>query len=191
MDYLLLTLSWALFYSLHSSFASSKLKRFFGGKIGKPIKWYRLIYSVGSSLFFLGIIFQSALIPNYQVFIKGSITEYLAYVFAGFGTIIMVKSSKQISLSRFLGVSAKSDQLDELVISGLYSKIRHPLYAGLMLIFIGYFLFSGTATAAVHLICLALYLPIGIYFEEKNLIALYGQSYKTYQEKVPPFFPWI
>jgi protein-S-isoprenylcysteine O-methyltransferase Ste14 len=191
MDYLLLALSWALFYTLHSSFAGSKLKRFFRGKIGMTINWYRLIYSIGSSLFFLGILFQSALIPTYQILTKGSITEYLAYVFAGFGTIIMVKSTKQISLSRFLGISSSSDQVDELVVSGLYSKIRHPLYAGLVLIFIGYFLFAGTAAAAVHLICLALYIPVGIYFEEKNLIALYGQSYREYQEKVPPFFPWI
>ena len=156
-----------------------------------PIKWYRLIYSIISSLFFLGILFQSALIPTYQILSKGSITEYLAYVFAGFGTIIMVKSTKQISLSRFLGIFSKLDQMDELVVSGLYSKIRHPLYAGLVLTFIGYFLFAGTAAAAVHLICLALYVPIGIYFEEKNLIAYYGQSYKEYREKVPPFFPWI
>jgi protein-S-isoprenylcysteine O-methyltransferase Ste14 len=191
MDYLLLALSWTLFYTLHSSFAGSKLKRFFGGKIGKTIKWYRLVYSIGSSLFFLGILLQSALIPTYQILTKGSITEYLAYVFAGFGTIIMVKSAKQISLSRFLGIWSESDQVEELVISGLYSKVRHPLYGGLLLIFIGYFLFAGTAAAAVHLICLALYIPIGIYFEEKNLIASHGQSYKTYQEKVPPFFPWI
>lgn len=191
MDYLFLALSWAAFYSLHSSFAGSKLKRFFGGKTGKPIKWYRLIYSIGSSIFFLGVLLQSALIPTYQLLGKSTITEYLAFVFAGFGTIIMVKSSKQISLSKFLGISSEKDQTEELVVSGLYSKVRHPLYAGLVLIFIGYFLFAGTAAGAVHLICLALYVPIGIYFEEKNLIALYGQAYQEYQEKVPPFFPWI
>jgi len=155
------------------------------------INWYALIYSLTSSLFFVGILFQSALIPTYQILTKGSITEYLAYVFAGFGTIIMVKSAKQISLSRLLGISSGSDQVDELVVSGLYSKIRHPLYAGFVLIFIGYFLFAGTAAAAVHLICLTIYIPIGIYFEEKNLVDLYGQSYIEYQEKVPAFFPWI
>lgn len=191
MDYLLLALSWTLFYTLHSCFAGSKLKRFFRGKIGMTIKWYRLIYSLGSILFFLGILLQSALIPTFQIFTKGSITEYLAYVFAGFGTIIMVKSVKQISLSRFLGFSSESVPGEELVVSGLYSKVRHPLYAGLVLIFVGYFLFAGTAAAALHLICLALYIPIGIYFEEKNLMASYGQTYRKYQEKVPPFFPWI
>ncbi|MFT4854871.1 MAG: protein-S-isoprenylcysteine O-methyltransferase Ste14 [Algoriphagus sp.] len=191
MDYLFLALSWALFYTLHSGFAGLKLKKIFRGKTGMTIKWYRLIYSIISSLFFLGILFQSALIPTCQILSKGSITEYLAYVFAGFGTIIMVKSTKQISLSRFLGIFSRLDQIDELVVSGLYSKIRHPLYAGLLLTFIGYFLFAGTAAAAVHLICLALYVPIRIYFEEESLVAYYGQFYKEYQEKVPPFFPWI
>jgi len=191
MDYLLLVVSWSLLYTLDFSLTGLKLKKFFRRKIGMTINWYALIYSLTSSLFFVGILFQSALIPTYQILTKGSITEYLAYVFAGFGTIIMVKSAKQISLSRLLGISSGSDQVDELVVSGLYSKIRHPLYAGFVLIFIGYFLFAGTAAAAVHLICLTIYIPIGIYFEEKNLVDLYGQSYIEYQEKVPAFFPWI
>lgn len=191
MDYLLLVVSWSLLYTLDFSLTGLKLKKIFRRKIGMTINWYALIYSLTSSLFFVGILFQSALIPTYQILTKGSITEYLAYVFAGFGTIIMVKSTKQISLSRLLGISSGSDQVDELVVSGLYSKIRHPLYAGFVLIFIGYFLFAGTAAAAVHLICLTIYIPIGIYFEEKNLVDLYGQSYIEYQEKVPAFFPWI
>jgi protein-S-isoprenylcysteine O-methyltransferase Ste14 len=116
---------------------------------------------------FLGILFQSALIPTYLILTKGIVTEYLAYVFAGFGTIIMVKSTKQISLSRLLGIYSGSDQVDELVVSGLYSKIRHPFYAGFVLIFIGYFLFTGTAAAVVHLICLAFYIRIGSYLKKR------------------------
>jgi protein-S-isoprenylcysteine O-methyltransferase Ste14 len=154
------------------------------------INWYELIYSLSSSLLLLGILFQSALIPTYLILTKGIVTEYLAYVFAGFGTIIMVKSTKQISLSRLLGIYSGSDQVDELVVSGLYSKIRHPFYSGFVLIFIGYFLFTGTAAAVVHLICLVFYIRIGSYFEEKNLVDLYGQSYIEYQEKVLAFFPW-
>jgi protein-S-isoprenylcysteine O-methyltransferase Ste14 len=190
MDYLLLVVSWVLLYTLHSNLASSKLKKKNRGKIGMTINWYELIYSLSSSLLLLGILFQSALIPTYLILTKGIVTEYLAYVFAGFGTIIMVKSTKQISLSRLLGIYSGSDQVDELVVSGLYSKIRHPFYSGFVLIFIGYFLFTGTAAAVVHLICLVFYIRIGSYFEEKNLVDLYGQSYIEYQEKVPAFFPW-
>jgi len=191
MHYLFLVLSWTLFYILHSSFAGAKLKRFFTAKIGLSLKSYRLFYSIGSSLFIFGILVQSMLIPSLPLFSKGPFTAYLAYVFAGFGTIILVKSMKQISISSFLGISSMTEKSDKLIITGMYSKIRHPLYAGLLLIFIGYLLYAGTLAAAVHLGCLMAYLPFGIYFEEKNLLAIYGQDYRNYQEKVPPILPWI
>ncbi len=191
MDYLLLALSWALFYSLHSIFAASKLKRFFRRKIRSGIKWYRLFYSIGSTAFILGILIQSILIPAFPLFAKGSITDYIAYVCAGFGTIIFVKSTKQISIKKFLGLTAESNAPEPLVTSGIYSKIRHPLYAGLFLIFTGYLFFAGTLAAVVHLGCLVCYLPIGIYFEEKNLRSIYGEAYQDYQSKVPPILPWI
>ena len=55
----------------------------------------------------------------------------------------------------------------------------------------GIFLVSGTMGSLIHLGCLILYLPLGIYFEEKNLISLYGERYREYKKEVPPFFPKI
>lgn len=191
MQYILLTLSWTVFYTLHSLLASSKLKRILRVKIGSAFKWYRLFYSAFSLVLITGIMFQSALIPKMILISKGTFTIYLGYLFAAFGTIILVKSAKKIALSNFIGFNASEQKPEKLVISGIYSKIRHPLYAGLILVFLGYFFFSGSVTAAVHLACLLVYLPFGIYFEEKNLIDLFGDQYKVYRVKVPAILPWI
>jgi len=192
MEYVLLALSWALFYTLHSFLASPKLKRILRGKIGSAFKWYKLFYTVLSIVLLVGILLQSALIPKITLIAKGSISEYLGYLFAGFGTIIAVKSSKKISVGNFFGLRPTVTLNHEnLVISGIYSKIRHPMYAGLILIVLGYFFFSGSLTAAIQLACLLVYLPIGIYFEEKNLIELFGEEYKTYKSQVPAILPWI
>lgn len=109
------------------------------------------------------------------------------------GVIILMRSAKQISLGSFLGLRAKTEKNaePELIISDIYSQIRHPLYFGLLAIFLGYFLVSGTVGALIHLGCLIVYLPIGIYFEEKNLIAEFGDQYRNYQKEVPAFFPKI
>jgi protein-S-isoprenylcysteine O-methyltransferase Ste14 len=191
MEYVLLTLSWALFYTLHSFLASPKLKRILRGNIGSAFKWYRLCYTVLSIVLLVGILLQSALIPKIILIAKGSLSEYLGYLFAGFGTMITVKSTKKVSLAKFLGFSPVTLNQESLVISGIYSKIRHPMYAGLILIMLGYFFFSGSLTAAIQLACLLVYLPIGIYFEEKNLIELFGEEYKTYKSQVPAILPWI
>tara|TARA_R110002020_G_scaffold266952_4_gene482012 strand:+ start:663 stop:1241 length:579 start_codon:yes stop_codon:yes gene_type:complete len=189
MYYVLLGLSWAVFYTLHSVLAASKIKIILEGKLGKAYKWYRFAYILISILLFLGIMVQALLIPKLVLIPKGNLTDYLGYMFAGFGTIIATKASKAFSLKTFLGgmPSAKKEEL--LVTSGLFSKVRHPLYGGLVLIFLGYFLFSGTLAAAVHLTCLLFYLPVGIYFEEKNLVEQFGEAYLKYRSVVPALLP--
>lgn len=189
MNYALLALSWIVFYTLHSVLAASKIKRILEGKLGNAHKWYRLGYTLVSSLLFLGIMVQALFIPKSILIPKGDLTDYLGYMFAGFGTIILTKSSNNYSLKRFLGFDPSAKEDETLVTTGLYSKIRHPLYAGLVLIFLGYFLFSGTVTAVVHLAFLVLYLPFGIYFEEKKLVAQFGKAYQKYKLAVPSIIP--
>lgn len=188
MNYVLLGLSWAVFYSLHSFLAATKIKRILEGKLGNAYKWYRLAYTLIFLFLFFGIMIQALLIPNTVLISKSTLTDYLGYMFAGFGTIIATKSSKKYSLKRFLGFTT-AQIVEPLITTGLYSKIRHPLYAGLLLIFLGYFLFAGTLSSAIHLGSLLLYLPFGIYFEEKNLVAQFGEAYQNYRSAVPALIP--
>ncbi|SFU08437.1 Protein-S-isoprenylcysteine O-methyltransferase Ste14 [Algoriphagus locisalis] len=189
MKYVLLALSWIIFYTLHTLLASSKLKRILEVKWGGGFKWYRLIYTTLSTLLFLGIIILALLVPKTSLFLKSGLTDYLGYMLAGFGTIIATKSSRNYSLKRFLGFSSAVNEEEQLVTTGLYAKVRHPLYSGLVLIFMGYFLFAGTISALIHLVCLLVYLPFGIYFEEKNLVEKFGEDYKNYREEVPALIP--
>ena len=189
MNYVLLGLSWAVFYSLHSFLAATKLKRILQGKLENAYKWYRLVYTLISIFLILGITIQALVIPKTILLSKSVFTDYLGYMLAGFGTIIVTKSSKNYSLKRFLGLAPSEVHEEALITTSLYSKIRHPLYAGLILIFLGYFLFAGTLSSAIHLGCLLLYLPVGIYFEEKNLVAQFGETYHKYKSATPPIIP--
>lgn len=190
MEYALLALSWAIFYSLHSFLAATKLKRILTRKLGKAFNWYRFFYSLFSTLFFIGILVQSLYIPYEVLMNQAAFTTYLGYLIASLGTIVVVKASKQISLSSFLGLKPSSEfSTEKLVVQGWYARVRHPLYAGLILIFGGYFLIAGSYSAAVHFGCLLIYLPFGIYFEEQNLISLYGDQYRDYRKKVPAIIP--
>lgn len=191
MGYILLIFSWSIFYTSHSFLASTKLKRILKDRGKGSLKWYRLFYTIFSTIFFLGIMIQSLLIPATKFMNPSDLLVYLGYMFATFGTIIMVKSTKQIHLKQFLGLSPV-EKSSELITHGLYAWVRHPLYLGLILIFLGYVLVSPTYTALIHFCCLILYLPFGIYFEEKNLIAQFGKTYLEYQQKIPMIFPrWI
>jgi len=188
MVYILLLLSWSFFYFTHSIFASAKLKRILKVRMKDSFKWYRLLYTIFSLLLFLAILIQSSLIPPQNFLPQNPLMTYFGYMLAAFGTIILVKSSKQIKMKEFLGVETL-DKPTKLIKSGLYSRVRHPLYLGLLMIFLGYVLVSAQYTALIHFFCLLFYLPFGIYFEEKNLVSQFGKEYQEYQKYIPMLFP--
>lgn len=193
MANLLLVFSWGLFYFLHSALAAYKLKRILESKWPNHYKWYRLGYSVLSGILFSGILIQAVVLQVQQVYVPGSFSQYAGYMVATAGVIVLLRSLKKIPIKSFLGLKPENLAVNntELVNSGIYSQIRHPLYLGLLAIFLGYFLVSGTVGALIHLGCLIVYLPIGIHFEEKNLLAEFGDHYRNYQKEVPAFFPRI
>jgi protein-S-isoprenylcysteine O-methyltransferase Ste14 len=69
----------------------------------------------------------------------------------------------------------------------LYSQIRHPLYVGWAI----FFWATPTMTAAHLLLAAGMtgYMLLAVVFEERDLIAHFGQEYEEYRKRVPMFVP--
>jgi methanethiol S-methyltransferase len=191
MRYLLLILSWVLFYFTHTYFARLKLKRKFQQHMGKAYNWYRFFYTTASTVIFLGIFVYSATIPPLWLLSQEGFMQYLGLMAAGIGTIILIKSFKHFPMLKFIGIPPHNDLKEEnkLVVKGIHQHLRHPIYLGLIFIFMGFFLFTPNLTSLIHFLALVVYLPFGIYYEEKKLIAIFGAEYIKYKEEVPALIP--
>jgi protein-S-isoprenylcysteine O-methyltransferase Ste14 len=69
----------------------------------------------------------------------------------------------------------------------LYSRIRHPLYIGWTMAF--WATPTMTAGHALLAVVLTLYMAIAVVFEERDLVAHFGDEYRDYQRRVPKYIP--
>ena len=86
-------------------------------------------------------------------------------------------------------VTIKKDH--ELIISGPYSLVRHPIYTGLLVGLLGSALALGEwrGLAAVGLVFMALFRKLRL--EEQWLRVHFGESYENYSRRVRALVPYI
>lgn len=85
--------------------------------------------------------------------------------------------------------SEKSSSTEELVTSGIYSRVRHPRYVQLVIASLGY---AIMANYPASYLAVAIFVP-GIYLvvllEENELRQRFGLTYDEYASRVPRFIP--
>lgn len=76
-----------------------------------------------------------------------------------------------------------------LKLNGIHKYVRHPLYLGTLLFVWGLFFLFPTLSNLLAVVVITLYVVIGIKFEERKLIAEFGNSYADYILNVPALIP--
>ncbi|MDD4904567.1 MAG: isoprenylcysteine carboxylmethyltransferase family protein [Methylobacter tundripaludum] len=92
-------------------------------------------------------------------------------------------------LSSAWRVLYRAQRQHTLATTGPYAKIRHPQYAGFVMIMFGFLLQWPTiVTVAMFPILLYMYVRLAR-TEEKEAYAEFGEKYSKYADRVPAFFP--
>ena len=88
------------------------------------------------------------------------------------------------------GTPVPTDPPKELVMTGPYRYVRNPIYVGVLLIFLGHFLWFGywSLLAYTLLAFVGVHLFVLLY-EEPSLKRKFGTTYETYLKRVPRWIP--
>lgn len=185
-EYGMLILSWLIYLGLHSILAANRVKQKMLAFVSRRV--YRLLYSLISILGLLVLFLYAGTLDQTFLYKQTQALRYVGLVFATYGIIIIRQAFKQYSLKEFVGL-AEEQKEQSLQMSGILSKVRHPLYSGAIVLLIGYVLFSPKVTTLISVLCIFIYLPVGIRLEERKLIDLYGEAYRQYKARVPMLIP--
>ncbi len=94
-----------------------------------------------------------------------------------------------VLLARAWEVLYRAQRSGQLATSGPYARIRHPQYAGFILIMFAFLLQWPTlVTLIMFPILVTMYVKLARY-EEREAFATFGEAYASYAEVTPAFIP--
>lgn len=105
------------------------------------------------------------------------------------GVLLAVWARLTLGRNWSLSVQLKNDH--QLVTSGPYSQIRHPIYTGILLIFIGNVLMVGDYRGFFALAIVFFSFWYKLKKEENWMLKNFGEAYRNYYSKTAALFPRI
>jgi protein-S-isoprenylcysteine O-methyltransferase Ste14 len=181
-----------LFAVQHSVMARQGFKRWWTKIV--PPAMERSTFVLLASLVLAALIAHWRPMPDIVWSVENPIGQAVLYGLFGLGWAILFAATFLINHFELFGLQQVFENLRGRRITpikfktpGLYKVSRHPIYLGLVLGFWatpqmseGHLLFAIGTTA---------YIFIGIFFEERDLIANFGDDYRRYRQRVPMLFP--
>lgn len=117
-----------------------------------------------------------------------AVLAVLSYLFAGF---LELKCRRYLKLRILVGVPQLTEDrsASNLLMEGIYSRIRHPRYVSVFFGALAVALFSNYLATWVLQILLVPVIYLLAVIEERELLDRFGADYKHYMDRVPRFVP--
>ena len=138
----------------------------------------------------LGILFfgPSHLISDGSIDPSKGLLLWLGYGIFILGAIIALIAA--VNLGKNLTPLPRPKENAELVQSGLYRLVRHPIYFGVSVLSIGWGVIQQSALVWLYVAVIAIFFDIKSRKEERWLVEQFS-AYAAYQGRVRKLIPWV
>lgn len=159
-------------------------------RLGRQVDWVLIPY--------LGSMISGSLISVFDFIILQNMRPVYDIVLI-VGIVFVVAGTVLRYVSRRTLVKAGMEHRDtpfiksghDLVTSGVYRVVRHPLYLGEITRLIGFPLMFKSLYGGVMMLIGIILLIARIEIEEKHLIEYYGDKYREYMDWTWRLIPWV
>ena len=150
-------------------------------RIDRRARWGVVIVAIGYSLLWQGRFWQRQ--PQaWQI--------ALAIVFFALGILLSWTSTRALGRQWRIDAGLSSDH--ELIMSGPYRFVRHPIYTSMLCVLLA----TGFVVTPLPLFLLAVVVfligtEIRVRIEDKLLASQFGEKFQQYQRSVPAYIPLV
>ena len=183
----------SLFAVQHSVMARQGFKAWWTRYVPKPIE--RSTYVLAASACLLLLFWQWRPIPLVVWQVVDPDLAAAVAVLSLVGWVLVFTSTFIINHFELFGLSQVAHHLVDKEVPAprfrtplLYKFVRHPIYLGFIIAFwaapvmtVGHMLFAAVTT---------LYILVGIWLEERDLVEMFGDQYREYKQRVSMLIPW-
>ena len=132
---------------------------------------------------FISILVLDSFVFKFSIGITGYVSLWIRLIMAL--AIILIGITIIRSAEKILFHETQSSVIDV----GIFAYIRHPLYLGILLIYLGFVLGSFSILSFVAFVLIFFVYNHLAIFEEKDLERVFGEEYLQYKKRVSRWFP--
>jgi protein-S-isoprenylcysteine O-methyltransferase Ste14 len=152
--------------------------------------YLELLKSGDCAWYFIGVL-EAAFFLNavFSILLESYVLSFAALGFLSMLAGACLNIAARRDLGKNWSLSAGTAKGQKLVKTGVYARIRHPIFLSSIMLNLGIALVAGNSISLLLFVLYSVAIGMRIKQEEKALVAKFGKRYKEYAKQTPALAP--